>query len=145
MKSKETPALKPFDELLSDIKTIAVIGCSSNTYRTSNHITDYLIKAGFEVIPINPNETEVFGKHSYDSILDLPDDLQVDLVDIFRNKKYTDEMVQEIVEWSNRTGQKPVVWTQLDVSTDQAKERAEQNGLPYVENRCLMVEHKKVV
>lgn len=145
MKSKETPALKPFDEHLSDIKTIAVIGCSSNTYRTSNHITDYLIKAGFEVIPINPNETEVFGKHSYDSILDLPDDLQVDLVDIFRNKKYTDEMVQEIVEWSNRTGQKPVVWTQLDVSTDQAKERAEQNGLPYVENRCLMVEHKKVV
>lgn len=145
MKSKESPPLKPFDELLPEINTIAVIGCSSNPYRTSHHIAEYLINAGFEVIPINPNETKVFGKQSYDSILDLPDDFQVDLVDIFRNKKYTDKMVQEIVEWSNRTGQKPVVWTQLDVSTDQAKERAEQNGLSYVENRCLMVEHKKVV
>ena len=75
---------------------------------------------------------------------ELPDDLQIDIIDIFRNKKYTAEMVQDIVEWSNKTGQKPVIWTQLDVSSIEAKNLAEENGFEYVENRCLMVEHSKL-
>lgn len=52
-------------------------------------------------------------------------------------------MVEEIVEWSEKSGQKPTIWTQLDVSTDKAKAMAEENGFEYVENRCLMVEHRK--
>lgn len=96
------------------------------------------------MIPINPNETEVLGDPCYDSIFDLPDDLSIDMIDIFRNKKYTEKMVSEIVEWSESTGQKPIIWTQLDVSTPKAKELAEENGFEYIENRCLMVEHRKM-
>jgi uncharacterized protein len=134
-----SPALK---KLLDEAQTIAVIGCSSNPYRTSYHIADYLIKAGFEVIPVNPNESEIFGLHCYDSLSDLPEEIEIDVVDIFRNKRYSLETVQEIIEWSKRRGQKPVIWTQLDVSTDSAKSLAEAEGFTYVENRCIMVEHR---
>ncbi len=94
------------------------------------------------MIPINPNESTVLGKICYDTIFDLPDDITVDVVDIFRNKKYTEEMVRDIVEWSKISGQKPVIWTQLDVSSDAAKKLAEENGFDYVENSCFMVEHR---
>lgn len=143
MNTPKTPFNDQIKDILENSKTVAVIGCSSNPYRTSFHIAKYLRENGFTIIPINPNENEVFGEESYDSILDLPDDVQVDIIDIFRNKKYTKEMVDEIVAWSERTDQKPLIWTQLDVSTDDSQELAEKNGFPYVENLCLMVEHRR--
>lgn len=96
------------------------------------------------MIPINPNETDILGETCYDTISDVPDDIIIDIVDIFRNKKYTAEMVEEIVEWSKEAGQKPVIWTQLDVSTPEAKQLAEDAGFDYVENRCLMVDHRRI-
>ena len=131
-------------ELFDRVETIAVIGCSSNPYRTSNHITKYLIDQGFNVIPVNPYETEVFRLKSYPSIDEIPKDVKVDVMNIFRNKKYTDETVIEIIEWANRREQKPIIWTQLDVSTDSAKKRAENEELIYIKNRCIMVDHRSV-
>jgi uncharacterized protein len=134
-----SPDLK---NLLQSVRTIAVIGCSSNPYRTSYHIAEYLIKAGFNVIPVNPNEDKVLGLTCYDSLSDIPESMEIDLIDIFRNKRYAVATVEEIIEWSRERDQKPVIWTQLDVSTDAAKKLAEENGLRYVENRCIMVEHR---
>lgn len=129
--------------VFKDIHTIAVIGCSSNPNRTSHQIARYIQDVGYRLIPINPYETDVLGETCYDSIFDLPDNLTIDVIDIFRNKKYTEKTVSEIVEWSESTGQKPIIWTQLNVSTPKAKEMAEKNGFEYIENRCLMVEHRK--
>lgn len=129
-------------ELLNTVQNIVVIGCSSNPYRTSYHISEYMKSAGFNIIPVNPNEKEVLGQKCYPSIKDIPDTVQVGMVDIFRNKKYTLDMVQEIVEWSERTGQKPVIWTQLDVSSDEAEKLAKEKGFTYIKNRCLMVAHR---
>lgn len=137
----DQPNLK---ELFDTAETIAVIGCSSNPYRTSNHITKYLIDQGFNVVPVNPNETEVFGLKSYPSIDEIPEDENVDIMNIFRNKKYTDETVIEIIEWADRRGQEPIIWTQLDVGTDTSKKRAEEAGLTYIKNRCIMVDHRSV-
>lgn len=137
----DQPNLK---ELFDTVETIAVIGCSSNPYRTSNHITKYLIDQGFDVVPVNPNETKVFGLKSYPSIDEIPEDVNVDIMNIFRNKKYTDETVIEIIEWADKRGQEPIIWTQLDVSTDSSKKRAEEAGLTYIENRCIMVDHRSV-
>jgi uncharacterized protein len=136
----EAPSLK---QLFKDLKTVAVIGSSSNPYRTSYHIAEYIIQAGIEMIPINPNETEVLGRKSYPSLADVPEGIRIDMIDIFRNKRYSLETVKEIIEWSEKTGQKPIIWTQLDVSTEAAKELAEENGFTYVENRCFMVEHRR--
>ena len=130
--------------LLKSASIIAVIGCSSKPYRTSYHIAEYLMNSGFTIIPVNPNEKEVFGIHCYSSIFDIPKGIKVDVFNIFRNKRYTLQQVEEIVEWSSKTEQKPAIWTQLDVSTPEAKQLAEENGLGYIENRCMLVEHQRV-
>lgn len=135
---------KSIGSLLNKASVIAVIGLSSNPWRTSNHIGDYLKKNNFRIIPVNPNEETVLGEKSFDSMSDLPDDLEIDVVNIFRNKKHTAEVLRDIIEWSRKTGQKPLIWTQLDVSSDEAKTLAEENGFDYVENRCLMVEHSRL-
>jgi uncharacterized protein len=130
-------------EILHQTRNIAIIGCSSRQNRTSFQIAQYLKKSGFKIIPVNPNEDSVLDEKSYPAMENLPEDLKIDLVVIFRNKKFTEEMIQQIVEWSVHTGQKPVIWTQLNVSTTEAKQLAEKNGLHYVENRCVMVEHRQ--
>ncbi len=131
-------------DIIRNAKNIAVIGCSKNKYRTSCQIASYLQGVGYTILPIHPDYDEVLGEKTYASIKDVPGDIQVDIVDIFRNSKYTADMVDEIVEWSEATGQKPLVWTQLGVSSEEAKQKAEEAGLQYVEEKCLMVEHKRL-
>lgn len=103
-----------------------------------------MLDEGFTIIPVNPNEETVFGLKSYSKISDVPDNIQIDMVDIFRNSRYAANMVQEIVEWSESTGQKPVIWTQIGVSSDEAKQIADENGFTYIEDKCLMVEHGRI-
>jgi len=131
-------------DILKESKTVAIIGCSKNKYRTSYHIASYLQEQGFKIIPIHPDYDEVLGEQAYDSILNVPGDISIDIIDIFRDSAHTAEMVEEIIEWSNKTGQQPVVWTQLGVSSDEAGEKAKEGGLTYVAEKCLMVEHKKL-
>lgn len=131
-------------EIINSTKTIAIIGLSSSRNRTSHSIAKYLLDEGFTIIPVNPNEKSALGLKCYPRISDVPEDIEIDMIDIFRNSDYTAEMVQEIVEWSKLSGQKPVIWTQIGVSSDEAKKLAEENGFIYVEDKCLMVEHGRV-
>ena len=130
-------------EILHQTRNIAIIGCSSNQNRTSFQIARYLKNSGFTIIPVNPNEESVLGEKSYPAMKNLPEDIVIDMVVIFRNKKFTEEMVGQIAEWSVHTGQKPVIWTQLNVSTAGARHLADKNELQYIENRCVMVEHRQ--
>ena len=75
---------------------------------------------------------------------DVPENIEIDMVDIFRNRRYSADMVQEIVNWSESSGQKPVIWTQIGVSSDEAKRIASKNGITFIEDKCLMVEHGRV-
>lgn len=132
-----------FLERLREANTIAIIGCSANKYRTSYHIASYLKENGYRIIPVNPNYEEVLGQKCYPEMDAIPTDATIDIVDIFRDSQFTADMVSDIIDWSNKTGQKPLVWTQLAVSSSDAKTMAEEAGLDYVENRCIMVEHSK--
>lgn len=132
-------------DLLNSLKTVAIIGCSANKYRTSYHIANYLKENGIRIFPINPNYEEVLGVKCLSSLDEIPDEITVDVVDIFRDSEYTAEMVRNVIEWSEKTGQKPVIWTQLGVSSDEAKSLAEDAGFEYIENECLMVQHEKLV
>lgn len=129
------------NEILEQAKNIAIIGCSLKPHRTSNNIANYLQEQGYTVIPVHPDYDTVCGEKAYKTVYDIPEDIQIDIVDIFRNKKYTAEMVDTIIRRKEMTGQEPVVWTQLDVSSDEAKKKAEEAGLQYIENKCIMVEH----
>ncbi|SMO78458.1 CoA-binding protein [Fodinibius sediminis] len=133
-----------YSDILSTAKTIAIIGCSANKYRTSYHIASYLKENGYRIIPVNPKYEEVLGIPCYDEMTDIPEKYTVDIVNIFRNSTHTADMVRQIIDWTQKTGQEPVIWTQLDVSSAEAEELAEKAGLAYVKNECMMVQHERI-
>lgn len=131
--------------ILENARTIAVVGCSSDPSRTSYAIARYLSEIGYRVIPVNPNCDEVLGETCYPKLQRIPADTQIDIVNIFRRSDHTAHMVADAVERAESTGTKPVIWTQLGVSSQDAQRLADEADLPYVRNRCIMVEHARLV
>ncbi len=123
-------------QILRGVKTIAVVGLSSNPMRPSYGVAEYLKTAGYRIIPVNPNETEVLGEKAYARLEDIPE--QVDIVDVFRRA----EEVPAVAESAIRIGAK-VLWMQLGIENGGAAEKARAAGLVVVENACLLVEHKR--
>ena len=123
-------------ELLKKCKTIAVVGLSSNPMRPSHAVTEYLQGAGYRIVPVNPNETEVLGEKSYARLEDVPE--KIDIVNVFRRT----EEVPPVVESAIRVGAK-VVWMQLGIENKEASEKARAAGLTVVENACILVEHRR--
>jgi predicted CoA-binding protein len=133
-----TAAADPILEILKKYKTIAVVGLSSNPGRPSYGVTDYMQSAGYRIIPVNPNETEVLGEKSYARLEDVPE--KIEIVDVFRRA----ENVPPVVESAIRVGAK-VVWMQLGIEHSAAAERARAAGLVVVEDACILVEHRRRV
>ena len=129
--------------ILAEARTIAIVGCSDEPFRTSYRIAQYLKGEGFKVFPVNPNHETVLGQKCYASVEDIPLTEEVDVVCIFRRPQFTADMVRSAVRRAETTETKPVVWTQLGVSSGEAEKLAEEAGLPYVRNRCIMVEHAR--
>jgi uncharacterized protein len=123
-------------QILRGSKTIAVVGLSSNPMRASHEVAEYLKSAGYRIIPVNPNETEVLGEKAYARLEDVPE--PVDIVDVFRRA----EEVGAVAESAIRIGAK-VLWMQLGIENAEAAERARTAGMVVVEDSCLMVEHKR--
>lgn len=138
-----TPAATDLRAMLRDVRTIAVVGCSDSPWATSHRIAGYLVQAGFEVLPVNPNHDTVLGRTCYGSVEDVPYSMELDLVCIFRQPRYTAEMVETVLRRIAVTGERPVVWTQIGVHSPEAERLAVEAGLPYVRNRCIMVEHAR--
>ena len=124
-------------EMLENSKTIAVIGISNNRMRASYGVSEYMQSAGYTIIPVNPQETEVLGEKCYPTLDDVPG--PVDIVDIFRRS----EFVPEIVEAAIRKGAR-AVWMQEGVIHEEAAERARQAGLVVVMDHCILKEHGKL-
>jgi hypothetical protein len=129
--------MKPIAEILKTARTIAVVGLSPKRYRPSYGVAEYLQKAGYRIIPVNPNETELLGERCYPDLEAIPE--AVDIVDIFRRS----EFVPEIVEAAIRKGAK-VVWMQEGVVHEDAARRAEAAGLEVVMDRCILKDHRRL-
>jgi predicted CoA-binding protein len=125
-------------EILQSTHTIAVVGLSNNPMRPSNGVAEYLVRAGYHVIPVNPNEAKVLGKKSYARLEDVPE--KIDIVDVFRRP----EFVPEIVESAIRVGAK-TVWMQEEVVHEAAAERAREAGLNVVMDKCILKEHRRML
>jgi OAH/OAS sulfhydrylase len=121
--------------ILSTVRTIAMVGASSNWNRPSYFVMKYLQGKGYRVIPVNPGTAgqEQLGEKIYASLRDIPD--KIDMVDIFR----ASDQVEPIVEDAIAIGAK-VVWMQLGVRNDEAAARAESAGIEVVMNRCPKIE-----
>jgi predicted CoA-binding protein len=130
------PGADPITEILKTHKTIAVVGLSSNPMRPSFEVTEYMQAAGYRIIPVNPNETEVLGEKSYARLEDVPE--RIDIVNVFRRA----DDVPPVVESAIRVGAR-VVWMQMGIENEAAAEKARAAGLTVVEDACILVEHRK--
>ncbi|WP_420454536.1 CoA-binding protein [Rubrivirga sp.] len=127
--------------VLRSARTIAVVGCSPRGFQTSHRIARYIQDAGFAMIPVNPNHDEILGETAYPTLDAVPDDVQIDVVDVFRRPEFTADVVRDAARRSERTGDRPTIWTQIGVHSAEAEQLAQEAGLPYVADRCLMVDH----
>jgi len=122
--------------ILERYRHIAMVGLSSNPFRPSHFAAIYLISQGYDVIPINPRETEVLGRKSYPTLAAVPGPIEV--VDIFREPAAVPQIVEEAIA----VGAK-VIWMQLGVIHEEAAERARKAGLEVVMDRCMKIEHAR--
>jgi predicted CoA-binding protein len=129
--------MKQLSEIFESARTIAVVGVSSKRYRPSYGVTEYMQRAGYRIIPVNPQETEVLGEKSYPDLESVPE--PVDIVDIFRRS----EFVPDIVDAAIRKGVK-VIWMQEGVIHEEAARRAEAAGVTVIMDHCILKEHRRV-
>jgi predicted CoA-binding protein len=116
------------------MKRVAVVGLSSNPSRASYDVARYMQRQGYDIIPVNPTETEVLGERVYASLSDLPEPPEV--VDVFRRSEFVAEVVDEAI----KVGAK-AIWLQLGVIDEAAAHKAREAGLIVVMDRCIKVEH----
>jgi uncharacterized protein len=126
----------PVADILRQYKTIAVVGLSSDTSRPSNGVAEYMQRAGYRIIPVNPNEREVLGEKSYARLEDVPE--KIEIVDVFRRS----DQVASVADSAIRIGAK-VLWMQLGVVDERAAEKARAAGLTVVMDACILVEHRR--
>lgn len=118
--------------ILGDANTIAVVGLSSKPDRDSHEVAAFLQERGYRVVPVNPNETEVLGEPAYASLLDVPADVAIDVVDVFRRAEHTPPIAEQAVA----VGAK-VLWLQDGIVSEEARRIAEAGGLTVVMGVCI--------
>src|SRR5690606_25576599 len=129
----ENPSDQDLYELLDKIKTIAVVGASSNPERPSSGIFSRLLAHGYTVIPVNPKESEVHGQRAYPTLDAVP--VPIDLVNVFRRAIDTPSVAEAAV----RVGAK-ALWLQSGISNEETARIAQSAGLSVVMDRCIGVE-----
>lgn len=128
-------------DILRSVKTIALVGASSNDVRPSYFVLKYLLDKGYDVTPVNPGLAgqEILGRRVYGTLKDIP--YPIDMVDIFRNSQAAGVITDEALALIPLP---KVIWMQLNVRNDEAAARAEAAGLKVVMNRCPKMEYGKL-
>ena len=121
--------------LLTTTQTWAVVGCSPDPSRDSHRIAAMLQQRGFTVVPVNPSAAEILGERCYPTVSDIPPELQIDVVDVFRRSEAAGAHVDEAIAIGAKG-----VWLQLGVVDVEAGKRARHAGLRVVMDRCPKIE-----
>jgi len=127
-------------DLLSIYKTMAVVGCSRNPGKDAHRIPSYMKHQGYRIIPDNPFAEEILGEKSYPSLLDIPGEVRVEFVNIFRPSRDVPPIVDQAIERGAK-----VVWMQLGIQNEAAASKARKAGLTVVQNRCLKIEYQRLL
>ena len=122
--------------ILECYRSIAMVGLSANPYRPSHFAAMYMLAEGYDVIPVNPRVDAILGRHSYASLRDVPE--PVEIVDVFRPSQAAPPIVEEAIAIGAK-----VVWMQLGVINYEAAERASDAGLDVVMDQCVKIEHAR--
>lgn len=134
----QNPGDQEIKDLLTQSKTIAVVGLSDKPERDSYRVAQYMQEQGYRIIPVNPRVKEVLGEKAYPDLAAVPG--PVDIVDVFRRSEEAPGVVKEALLL------KPAaVWLQLGVISEEAAALAREQGVPVVMNRCIKIEHSRLL
>jgi predicted CoA-binding protein len=132
--SHSNPSDAQLKQLLADATTIAMVGASANPDKASYGIMQKLQSVGYRVIPVNPRESEILGEHSYASLIDIPE--RVDIVDVFRRAEDTPAIADDAVTIGAKA-----LWLQTGIVNEEAAARAKAGGLTVVMDACIGATH----
>jgi predicted CoA-binding protein len=123
-----------------DLKDVAVVGMSRNEEKPAHSVPKFLMDHGYNIIPVNPTTTEVLGRKSYPAVSEIPNDLKIDIVNVFRRSEDVPDVVKDVIK---KKGIK-LIWMQLGISNEEAERKAKENGIDVVYNRCMLEEYKRL-
>ena len=127
-----TPAAAELRALLGDLRVVAVVGLSSKPNRPSFTVASYLQDHGYRIVPVNPAETEVLGERAYPTLLDVPREVGVEVVDVFRRPEHTPEVARQAVEIGAK-----LLWLQEGIVSEEAARIATDGGLDVIMGVCI--------
>ncbi len=132
--------MTPTQAILSRPGTIAVVGLSPKTHRASYEVSAYMQQQGWRIIPVNPlaKVPEILGEKVYATLTEAAAHVHIDLVDVFRNSEDVPPIATEAIAIGAKA-----LWLQLGISNDAACAEARAAGLLVVQNKCLLVEHRR--
>ena len=128
-------------QILKNYRTVAVVGLSPRPHRDSYEIASYMQRHGWRIIPINPaaQVAEILGEKVYPNLIEAAKHEQIDLVDVFRNSADVPPVADQAIAIGAKA-----LWLQLGIEHPAAAEKARAAGLMVVQNRCLLVEHRRL-
>jgi len=129
---------RTIQEIVLNAGTVAIVGLSASELRASNFVGYYLKRHGYRVVPVNPNEERVLGERVYSSLLDVPE--HIDVVDVFRDPAAVPQIAREAVQVGAGA-----LWLQFGVISPDGAQIALDGGLSVVMDRCLKVEHARLL
>jgi predicted CoA-binding protein len=127
-----SPEDRELRALLGAVHTVAVVGLSSNPARSSYQVARYLQEHGYRIVPVNPNEREVLGEPAYPTLAEIPKDVGVEVVDVFRRAEEAPEVARQAVAIGAR-----VLWLQEDIVSEEAARIATEGGLDVIMGVCI--------
>lgn len=131
-------SLEEIRHLLQGAKTIAIVGLSPKVARPSNMVGQYLLDAGYTIIPVNPGQTEILGRKCYPSLAEVPG--KIDVVDIFRRAEQVLPVVQDAIAVGAGA-----VWMQEGIVNEEAAQLARASGLTVIMDRCIKIDHQQML
>jgi predicted CoA-binding protein len=126
-------------EMLTNYKSIAVVGFSANTEKTSHRVPIYMIEQGYDVIPVNPVADKIAGLKVYHDLASIPE--EIDIVNVFRPSADCLNVAKEAVERKKSRGDVKVLWLQEGIVNEEARKLAEDNEILFIEDKCILKEH----
>ena len=125
-------------KVLTECKTVAIVGLSDNPQRTSHRIGGYLQNAGYRIVPVNPGIIEALGEKAYPDLASIP--FEVDLVDVFRRQEEIDSVIDDALKINPKA-----VWLQLGLTCQGDKSRLQDVETLLIEDCCMMAEHRRLI
>lgn len=125
------------EKILATYNTITVVGASGSELKPAHYVPAHMQQHGWRIIPVNPLAQVVLGETAYPTLAEVPE--QIGLVNVFRPSRATPEIAEQAV-----AAGATALWLQLGIASEEAREIAEAAGLLYVEDRCLIIEQRRL-